>query len=219
LWPVRSFLLQKRNEPKKVAMYDKEHIAHVCEPFFTTKEVGKGTGLGLSMVYGGVQSHGGEVIIDSEPGKGTAVRIQLPITNAVKKTQRRKLSEVSLPEQSHTILLADDEEMLREVMTESLEKLGYQIMAASDGAQAMTLFEEHADAIDLAILDVVMPHMGGVELSEHIHRLQPTLPVIFYTGYDQKLLQNSKFNHEQCRCIGKPVMIEELSILMKEMLQ
>ncbi|WP_147434016.1 PAS domain S-box protein [Mariprofundus sp. EBB-1] len=197
---------------------NEEMLGRICEPFFTTKEVGKGTGLGLSMVYGAVQSHGGSVSIKSQPGKGTTVQVLLPVLSTPAKLQRSQQPSVIAPGHAQTILLADDEDMLREVMVETLEQMGYRVLSASDGAQAWKLFEEHVGQIQLAILDVVMPHVGGAELSKRIRQVEPELPVIFYTGYDQESLLDGELHHKYCRVISKPVMIEELSLLIHEMI-
>jgi len=197
---------------------NEEMLGRICEPFFTTKEVGKGTGLGLSMVYGAVQSHGGSVSIKSQPGKGTTVQVLLPVLSTPAKLQRSQQQSVIAAGHAQTILLADDEDMLREVMVETLEQMGYRVLSASDGAQAWKLFEEHVGQIQLAILDVVMPHVGGAELSKRIRQVEQELPVIFYTGYDQESLLDGELHHKYCRVISKPVMIEELSLLIHEMI-
>ena len=134
--------------------------AQIFEPFFTTKELGKGTGLGLAMVYGMVEQHGGIIHVYSEPGEGTTFKIYLPVA-----TSSRAATEqpASLPTaRGHeTILIAEDDPIVRAFLVRVLSGAGYSTLAAPDGVEALRIFHQHADSISLALLDVVMPNLGG----------------------------------------------------------
>ncbi len=160
---------------------------HIFEPFFTTKEVGKGTGLGLATVYGIVKQSGGYVWVESEPGHGSCFTIYLPrVKQAVAPAMATEAEE--LIRGSETILVAEDEAALREGMCEYLGSVGYTVLAADSGKEAMSLAVEHQGHIDLLLTDLVMPAMSGKELSEKLRCLLPGLKTIYMSGYaDDKL--------------------------------
>ena len=158
-------------------------LEHIFEPFFTTKEVGEGSGLGLSMAYGIIQQHGGIIHCDSQLGGGAKFSIYLP-SLGVRSDDAEPRDESSVEGGTETILLAEDEDVVRELATRVLEEHGYRVMHAADGEEAIRLFEANSEAIDLAVLDVVMPSMGGEEAYEHIRRVRPEVPVIFSSGYN-----------------------------------
>ncbi|HKI62505.1 MAG TPA: PAS domain S-box protein [Mariprofundaceae bacterium] len=162
-----------------------KNLAHVFEPFYTTKEVGKGTGLGMSMVYGSVQSHKGAIDLQSEMGKGTSVHLYLPLAVNVKK---EAVTPIPVQEakalQPSTLLLVDDNINLRTVCGEALQCMGYEVLTADDGNTALECYIQHQKRISLIITDIVMPVMGGFELVKRVRQHDATLPVIFVTGYD-----------------------------------
>ena len=161
---------------------DAATLEHIFEPFFTTKEPGKGTGLGLATVYGIVKQHNGIIEVDSEPGKGTRFRVYLPVgTGAVAAREKKHVSEVSRG--TETILVAEDNDDLREAAREMLEALGYRVLLARDGEEAVRVFTENISAVDAVLLDVVMPRMNGTAAFAAMTGLKPSLRAIFTTGY------------------------------------
>ncbi|MBW2095072.1 MAG: PAS domain S-box protein [Deltaproteobacteria bacterium] len=162
---------------------DRETVEHIFEPFYTTKEMGKGTGLGLAMVYGIVKSHGGYIMCYSERGEGTTFKIYLPVIEAESKLERQDTVERVLPGGDETILLVDDEESLRGMGKEILEKFAYMVFTVPDGETAVKTYREKGMQIDLVILDLVMPGMGGKQCLEELLRLDHSLKVIIASGY------------------------------------
>ena len=159
-----------------------ETIERVFEPFFTTKEIGKGTGLGLATALGVVNQHGGSIDVTSELGKGTTFNVFLPASQGA--------AEPASPEHespaaggTELILVADDHDGMREMNREMLESLGYRVLTARDGEEAVKVFEKHADEIALALLDVVMPKLLGFYAYAKMIETKPSLPLIFTTGY------------------------------------
>lgn len=164
---------------------DRETLEHIFEPFFTTKGVGSGTGLGLAMVYGIIKGHGGYIMCYSEPGEGTTFKIYLPVMEgdpARNETETNR--NAAVPEGgSETILLVDDEEILRDIGKDILEKFGYTVLLAADGESALELYRENPEDISLVILDIVMPGMGGKECLEEILKVNPQAKVVMASGY------------------------------------
>jgi len=156
---------------------------HIFEPFFTTKEPGKGTGLGLATVYGIVKQHDGFINVYSEPGEGATFKIYFPVAASAEADVPPDQPQEEVRGGSETILVAEDHEGLRELVSESLQSLGYTVLVAADGEEAVQQFEEHIDEVDLLVLDVVMPRMRGPEAYNRIHARRPDIPAIFCTGY------------------------------------
>ncbi|HEX7519068.1 MAG TPA: ATP-binding protein, partial [Candidatus Deferrimicrobium sp.] len=159
------------------------------EPYFTTKAPGKGTGLGLSMVYGIVKQNGGFIFLDTRPGEGTTFRIYFPASEAVSEGKEEK-KEAPVKGGTETILLADDEEAIRKFAERSLRGYGYEVLVARDGAEAVALCEAHPE-IAIAVLDVVMPRMGGEEALDAMRRLRPDLLALFTSGYSTDRIHES----------------------------
>ncbi len=160
---------------------DPETRSHIFEPFFTTKDSGKGTGLGLSSVYGIVKQSGGHIVVDSQVGRGSTFRLYLPRTE----TRARGMNAPTLPQLrgSETILVAEDEPMVRELTREILEDAGYSVLEAADGQEAVAIAASHAGAIHLLLSDVVMPGMMGGETAERVRQLRPGVRVLFMSGH------------------------------------
>ena len=159
--------------------------AHIFEPFFTTKETGKGTGLGLSTVYGIVQQSGGSIWVYSEPDQGTTFKIYLPVATVTRTKRDTPAPRVAVRAGSETILLVEDEERVRKAARRILEGSGYTVLEAATGAEAVRLCETHPTPIGLVLTDMVMPEMGGRELSSHVVRLRPEAKILFMSGYTE----------------------------------
>ena len=155
---------------------------HLFEPFFTTKEQGKGTGLGLATVYGIVKQSGGEVLVESAPGRGTTFRIYLP-TATEEVAARAKEPEPELPGGSETILAVEDEDGVRRLMRQILLRAGYNVLAAPDGEAALAILRPHAGPVHLLLTDMVMPGMTGRELADRATALRPETRVLYVSGY------------------------------------
>ena len=160
-------------------------LPYIFEPFFTTKEPGKGTGLGLATVYGIIHQSGGRIDVDSEVGKGTTFRIQLP--RSYEKQARAQVASARTHEQpgTETILLVEDEDVVLRVLERSLRKDGYTLLVARNGREALQIVEQHGAAIDLIISDIVMPEMGGREMAESLKQRRFMKPVLFMSGYTE----------------------------------
>ncbi len=157
--------------------------ARIFEPFFTTKEQGKGTGLGLATVYGVVKQSGGCILVDSEPGKGARFEVYLP--RVEERTEQVRAQEVvaAPTPRRETVLIAEDEEEVRELACEFLEVAGYNVLAAKDGTEALAIAQRSAEPIQLLVTDVVMPRMRGPELAKQLKRMQADLRVVYMSGY------------------------------------
>jgi CheY-like chemotaxis protein len=160
-------------------------MEHIFEPFYTTKEVGQGTGLGLAMVYGIVKSHGGYITCHSELNVGTTFTIYLPVIAAGTAPAERDEAETTtqLPRGQGTILLVDDEETLRQVGQEFLEIQGYTVITAATGEEALELYTKRQSLVDLVILDLVMPGMGGRACLKKILQANPKQKIIIVSGF------------------------------------
>ena len=189
----------------------------IFEPFFTTKEKGKGTGLGLSMVHGIVNQSGGTISVHSEPGRGSSFHVYLPRVDAPVADGRRRPEPVDATGRE-TILLVEDEEVVRRVTERILKKAGYTVLSAASGGDALLLCERHTGPIDLMLTDVVMPHMSGRELSERVSGLRPGLKVLFMSGYtDDAILQHGVMQ-SAARFVGKPFSAAELTAKVRALL-
>ncbi len=161
---------------------DAATIERIFEPFFTTKEIGKGTGLGLATVYGIVQQHGGIIQCDSTLGKGTSFRVFLPADDGALQ-ERDTLDHAQPRKGTETVLLAEDHDGLRESAQCMLEALGYRVLAASNGAEAVELFRLHADQISVVVLDAVMPRLSGPDAHLEMAAIRPGAKFIYTSGY------------------------------------
>jgi two-component system cell cycle sensor histidine kinase/response regulator CckA len=191
---------------------------HLFEPFFTTKERGKGTGLGLATCYSIVRQCDGHIEIQSEPGVGTTVRIYLPTADrhANRFAPIEKLTALIGEE---TILLVEDEDVVRRVTARMLESLGYTVLQAADGPSALTLLGAYDGTIDLLMSDVVMPRMGGRELAGHVVKSRPNISVLFASGYSDDVILNRQLLEGDVVLLQKPFTLASLSAKIREALE
>ncbi len=189
----------------------------IFDPFFTTKNLGKGTGLGLAMVFGAIRRQGGGIEVDSRPGQGTIVRVYLPRVLELAE-DIRETSESDLDYgQGELILLADDDDFVRDTHQEVLVQLGYRVLAVSDGIQALEAFEA-CSQIAMVILDVVMPNLDGVSAGEQIKKQNPQLPLLYMTGYADRL-DSQQALPADAEVLNKPATMTELSQKVSRLLR
>jgi CheY-like chemotaxis protein len=167
---------------------DKTTLDHIFEPFFTSKPAGEGTGLGLAMVYGIVQQSGGAIRVDSEPGQGTTFKIYFPRLDASVEMAPELASLVGAVGGDETILVVEDNEDVLFLTVCILERLGYHVLCASNGMEAVEKFGNHAGPIHLMVTDVMMPGMTGRDLAQRMARLRPAMKVLFTSGYTANVL-------------------------------
>lgn len=197
---------------------DAETQKQIFEPFFTTKEVGKGTGLGLSTVYGIVKQSNGNVWVYSELGKGTAFKIYLPQFEEPNSVSLEPQPAASFSWGSETILIVEDEDMVRSLSREVLESCGYTVIVASNGVEALTVCEQHKDQIHLLITDIVMPQMGGRELAEKLSVAYPKVRVLFTSGYTDDAIVRHGIIEDDANFIQKPFNLDDLARKVRELL-
>ena len=194
---------------------DRATIERIFEPFFTTKELGRGTGLGLATVYGIVKQHGGFIYVYSEPGKGTAFRLYFPSCEGAADAGAPKEGPVELRKGSETILLADDHDGLRQSAQEMLRDLGYHVIPAANGREAVNLFKFNADRVQLLLLDVMMPELDGPHAYEEIITLRPHIPVIFSSGYTPDAVPFIAAIGKGALVLQKPYTLKSLSQMIR----
>ncbi len=194
-------------------------IEEIFTPFFTTKEVGKGTGMGLSVVYGIMKNHDGHILLESEQGKGTSLRLLFPpITEEVPLTIDTNLDAAeSIKGNNENILIVDDEESIVMLMEEMLTDHGYQTTTTSDGVEALSLFKTNPDKFAMLITDQTMPKMTGLQLITQLREIQPNLPVILCSGFSDKISREGA-EIENISYFNKPVDFEKLKKKMAQLL-
>lgn len=190
----------------------------IFEPFFTTKEAGRGTGLGLAMVYGIVKKHEGLINVYSEPGKGTTFRIYLPMIKAAAEEGRKAVEAECPVGGKETILLAEDDANLRKLTVLYLEQMGYTVITANDGEEAVRKFMENKDRIQLLLFDIVMPKKNGREAYEDIRNVAPAVPVIFASGYSADMLRGKSLIENGAALLYKPLLPQSLLKKVREIL-
>jgi two-component system cell cycle sensor histidine kinase/response regulator CckA len=190
---------------------DAETQSHIFDPFFTTKETGKGTGLGLSTVYGIVKQSGGTIWVYSEPKNGTTFKIYLPRTDAVAESINNDGATVFTARGNETILLVEDEPMVRDLAREFLEEYGYRVLTAANGKEGLSVCHEYPERIDLIVTDVVMPQMSGRELAEEVRTLRPEARVLYMSGFtDDAIVRHGVIADDLC-FIQKPFSPDALA--------
>ncbi|MDD3846098.1 MAG: PAS domain S-box protein [Syntrophorhabdaceae bacterium] len=194
---------------------DQKVIDKIFEPFFTTKGVGRGTGLGLAIVYGIIKQHNGYIDVTSRPGEGSVFCVYLPLV-WLEPADEEQTARVAGG--TETILVAEDNTDLCELSVKVLEDHGYKVLAARDGAMALETFREHRDDISLVILDVVMPRMNGKEAFDAIRVLDPSVRVIFTSGYTDDIIEEKGVPDEKHDFLGKPITPATLLRKIREVL-
>ncbi len=195
--------------------------ARVFEPFFTTKELGKGTGLGLATVYGIVSQSGGYILLASEPGQGSVFQVYLPRLDATTPTGAREVAASDpgqLPGGHETVLLVEDEAVVRELMRETLAQHGYRVLSARSSEEAMRLSANHAGLIDMLVTDVVMPGMGGSDLAARLVGDHPRICVLFISGYADDARLREGVREGQAAFLQKPFTRVALALKVREAL-
>ncbi len=163
---------------------DEKALARVFEPFFTTKEVGKGSGLGLASVYGSVKSHGGHIEVSSEPGKGASFCIYLPLLSKLSAESEAASLPIQSASGTGSILVVDDEQIVRDLYHTLLTEHGFRVKICRDGREALDWYRKHAGDIDLIILDMVMPHINGIDCFKAMREINPEAKALIATGFD-----------------------------------
>lgn len=191
---------------------------HVFEPFFTTKEEGEGTGLGLATVYGIVKDHNGYIGVTSKVGEGTTFNIHFPVV-ARQETQVQEDMDETAYGGSETIMIAEDEDVVRKSTVRILEKAGYVVLVASNGEEALKLFESDKDRIDLVILDVVMPKLSGRIVHDRIREIEPGMPILFISGYSSNVIDDDFLRRRDVHLTLKPFRSDQLLRKLRELLE
>lgn len=189
-----------------------ENLTKIFEPFFTTKKQGEGTGLGLAAVYGIVKEHRGAVTVYSELGTGTVFHLYFPLSESVNEVSY----EQQLEHGQGMILLADDEEIIRLTSKDILENLGYTVLTAQNGLDAIEVFKTHQHEIDLVILDMIMPEMNGREAFHEIKNIQPDMKIIISSGFSKNEDLQELYKHGLTGFVKKPFRMDELSVIIKK---
>jgi two-component system cell cycle sensor histidine kinase/response regulator CckA len=199
---------------------DEQIRGKIFEPFFSTKERTKGTGLGLAVVYGIVNSHHGFVDVASQPGQGSTFRLYFPIpTSSTAPIVHDEPRANEASGGNETILVAEDEEALRDLVQALLESKGYTILTASDGEQAVVLFEEHRDGIDLVLTDLGLPKLDGWSACKQMIALKPHVKVIIASGYlDPEMKQEMVARNSIIEFVHKPYLPTELMSTVRSLL-
>ena len=198
---------------------DAETLSHIFEPFFTTKAQSKGTGLGLSTIYGIVKHSGGHIDVESSLGKGTVFRIYLPRAKAQVAQSEPTVTQAEEPGASETILVVEDETALRRLIRLSLERRGYKVLAAKDGAEAIEICQREPSQINLVLSDIMMPHVNGLQLRERAATLCPDAKFLFMSGYSEEIVDPENLLAHGCAFLEKPFLPDELARKVRELLR
>jgi len=196
---------------------DEQTRKRIFDPFFTTKEIGKGTGLGLSTVYGIVKQSGGDIMVYSEIGHGTTFKIYLP---RVDEDVAAPIPTVEDENYSgtETVLLVEDEEIVRNLVREILKNFGYKVLEAAEGNEALSVCQTYPDTIHLLLTDTIMPGMGGIELKARIIKLRPEIKLLFMSGYTDDSLTVGGVLDPKIAFIEKPFTPDSLVRKIREVL-
>jgi PAS domain S-box-containing protein len=197
---------------------DEDTALRAFEPFFSTKDRDKGTGLGLSTVYGSVRQHEGAIRVESAPRQGTTFEVYLPLTGRDDLTSPPQPAQSELVGGDETLLVVEDDEAVRTTTSKLLEHLGYRVLVAADGPQALAIAAESDETIDLLITDVIMPKMNGPELYESLSQTLPDLPVLYISGYTGEAIAEQASLDGDLDYLSKPFTVAEISARIREIL-
>ncbi|HEX9844165.1 MAG TPA: PAS domain S-box protein [bacterium] len=191
-----------------------EDLAHIFEPFFSTKEAGQGTGLGLAMAYGSVQQHNGMIDVETALGTGTTFRIHLP-AGAGDAAQLAADAQLPVVGGNECVLVVEDSGMVLRVLCEALQQAGYRVLTARDGEEGLDVFLQHAEEVQLVVTDLVMPRMSGRDLYNRIRELEYEVPIVFSTGYSASVVDAHFMTRHARSILHKPYRPEELLRLVR----
>lgn len=197
---------------------DEETKSHIFEPFFTTKGPGKGTGLGLATVYGIVRQTGGGISVESEPGKGSTFRIYLPLVTAPVDYTKTPAAPVEKSDNFETVLVVEDEQIVRELVCEVLIEQGYNVISAPDGLEALKVADNFDGTIHLLVTDVIMPHMNGHELAGKLSSLRPEMIVLYVSGYSDNDIGDHGVLDPRFELLQKPFTPQTLARKIRDVL-
>ena len=192
-------------------------VERIFEPFFTTKEKGRGTGMGLAVVHGIVKSHGGDILVETAPGKGTVFDVYLPVIQRSPDPVPEPGRE-SVRGGSEHVLMVDDEIMLVDVAKSRLNALGYRVTIETDSTQALALFKENPRDFDLVITDLSMPVMSGDKMALEMMALRPDLPVILCTGFNSEMTEETALNLGFKEYLMKPLGFNDMALAVRQVL-
>jgi len=217
---LRSTLRLKERDYLRISIADtgvgipEELKDRIFEPFFSTKP--SGTGLGLAVAYGVVKNHGGTIEVRSEPGKGSTFLIYLPV--AERPAEVKVAPRIEVAGGTETILVADDEAVLRNLLKETLASKGYRILTAKNGKEAVDIFRLNRDAIDLLVVDLVMPEMSGEEVVDVVRRIRPEMKILVITGYSQESEEQDALRARVQGFLQKPFDPDDLLLKVRGIL-
>jgi CheY-like chemotaxis protein len=192
-------------------------LDRIFEPYYTTKAQGKGTGLGLSVIHGIVKNHGGDISVLSTPGKGTIFQVYLPLIENLDLGTNLEAT-AGITKGDERILLVDDEEQIVAMERQMLENLGYQVTARTDSQEALEVFAEHPHQFDLVITDMTMPHMTGDQLAQKMLDIEPNIPVILCTGFNEIITEEKALAMGIQKFVMKPVVKNDLAATIRSVL-
>jgi CheY-like chemotaxis protein len=193
-----------------------EDLPHIFEPFFTTKGAGKGTGLGLAIVHGMVQQHQGRITVASETGRGTTFQIYFPAMPGPPLELPAAPKPTPLPQGTETLLVVEDEDMVRLAVTKMLQRFGYAILQAGSGEEALQIWRRNQGRIQLVLTDIVMPGMTGFELARQLQSEQPALTIIYTSGYIGDLADQGVTLTEGVNFLPKPYEPRKLAAILRD---
>jgi CheY-like chemotaxis protein len=196
---------------------DSETMRNIFEPYFTTKMPGEGTGMGLALVHGIVKSYGGDITVESDPGKGTTFNVYIPKVEVTVSSFEEAFSS-GLSKGSERVLFVDDEKGIVDAMRLALESLGYRVTAMRDSVEALEAFRHNPEGFDIIITDMTMPNMTGKELAEEIISIRHDMPVILCTGFSEQISKTAAEGMGISAFLMKPVGINDMANTIREVL-
>lgn len=191
----------------------------IFDPFFTTKEKERGTGLGLASVYGILKQINGDIIVNSILGEGSEFNVYFPVSKASKEEKEETILQTRLPHGNETILLVEDESVVRNLTAKMLEQQGYKVIQAKEGLSALSIFKQNKDNIDLIITDVIMPYLNGVDLVEKVKSERPGMKVLFISGHVDPILKRETLISEGYHFLQKPYTMQSLGHTVRQVME